>query len=92
MSARAVKRSTGQHRWAPNLVVLAGFALTGTALGTMLPIAAVALTFVVATFVGLVVGGMTRDSRAGVVFGASVVVFAGAAMTYGPALASAVPL
>lgn len=82
----------GQQRWVVDLVVLTGFALTALAIGSLLPAAAVAVTFLAAAFVALVVAGVTRDVRAGIVLGSALVMFAGVAMTYGPALAKVVPL
>lgn len=81
-----------QHRWVVDLVVLAGFALTGAAIASLLPTAAVGVTFLAAGFVSLVVSVVTRDLRAGLVLGGALVAFSGLAMTYGPALSQVVPL
>lgn len=92
MSRPTTEARPRQHRWVVDVVVLAGFALTGLAIASLLPSAAIGVTFLAAGFVSLVVSGVTRDVRAGILLGAALVVFAGTAMTYGPALAKVVPL
>lgn len=85
-------QSARATRWVVDLAVLAAFATTAAAIGALLPAAAVGVAFLAAGFVSLVVSGVTRDVRAGVTLGASLIVFSGLAMTYGPALSKVVHL
>lgn len=92
MSASTPAPVNRQDRVLADVVVLAGFAVTASAVGNLLPAAAIAVTFVVATFIALVVSGVTRDPRAGLVLAAALVTFTGVAMTYGAQVAQVVPL
>lgn len=92
MSRPTTEARPRQHRWVVDLVVLAGFALTGLAIASLLPSAAIGVALLTAGFVSLVVAGVTRDPRAGILLGATLVMFAGLAVTYGPALVKVVPL
>lgn len=72
------------------LVVLVSFAFTGAALALLTPSGAVAAAVVSALFTGVVSGAFVRDGRVGVLFGSVQMVFAGAVITFGPAIVAAV--
>ena len=90
--ATVLAPSRAPGRWTANLVVLAGFAVTGVVLATLTPSAAIGVTFLLAGFLALVVPAVTGDGRAGLLLASALVMFAGLVVLYGPALLKVVPL